>query len=299
MYLKQRRSSTDPRLRSLLQKAVRRGYVDVVNLTAHRLYQLGDRIWLRSRAAVITFEEAWPLAEMLLIERGEKSTIDALVNATTGTKQKDAAGLGALAYAYHEGDRSMEQTINQTWPIRVVSQALDRPQQFFEWAFSHCQDDRQRAVVLAAKKYLAAATWGWDKACILAGAFLASSSGVPSLTRYYSQPKDEFPYWIALDKHTPEGKKAFHAVADRLSLPYRQIIWAGFYCESAITDSMVKSLWWEAEKSWRLAKVGLSPETAAALWHSVCPMLREQITSQEANLRTLLQATQASQQELL
>jgi hypothetical protein len=67
MFVKKRKDSTDPRLRSLLQKAVRRGHSAVVQNTARRLDAARDRTWLRSRAVVITFEECWPLAQQLSI----------------------------------------------------------------------------------------------------------------------------------------------------------------------------------------------------------------------------------------
>src|SRR5262245_28296984 len=107
MFLKPRKSSTDPRLRSLLQKAVRRGAVSIVERVAARLEAIGDTTWLRSRAVVITFEECWPLASSLSIDRPLASKLEMLVSVADAAKQKEAAGLGALAHAYREGDTSM------------------------------------------------------------------------------------------------------------------------------------------------------------------------------------------------
>ena len=47
--------------RSLLQKAVRRGCKDLVEATTRHLAEIGDYDWVRKRAAVITYEECWPL----------------------------------------------------------------------------------------------------------------------------------------------------------------------------------------------------------------------------------------------
>src|SRR4051812_48404613 len=132
MFLKQRKSSTDPRLRSLLQKAARRGYADIVEMTSRKLFAIGDKTWLRSRAAVITFEECWPLGDRLVLEPGESSKVRALTAVCTAEKHKDAAGLGALAFASHEGDKSVQSSVADFRSVRIVSEALTRPQEFFD-----------------------------------------------------------------------------------------------------------------------------------------------------------------------
>lgn len=299
MFLKQRKASTDPRLRSLLQKAVRRGYVDIVDATARRLFILGDKTWLRSRAVVITFEECWPLAERLALEQGESTKIRSLVDAAIAEKQKDAAGLGSLAYAYHEGDKSVERYVDDPRSVRIVAEALSRPEEFFNWVLSQAKDDRGTRVALTAKKYLAAATWEWDKTCILAGALLACTKGVPSINFCEAPDRVIFPYWVALDKHTPEGKEALRKISTRLGATYRQIIWASFYCESAATNALSPSPWWEAERAWRLAKAGMSFDSASKLWESVRPSLQAELALQATALQSLVSPFSIRQTELL
>src|SRR5579872_4450656 len=127
MFLKTPRASTDQRVRSLLQKAARRGYQNIVELAFTHLNRTGDKTWLRSRAIVITFEESWPLAESLKVHQEASSKLSALLSVTTHSKQKDAAGLGALAYAYQEGDRSMLDCIPDQRMLKIVSEAMRRP----------------------------------------------------------------------------------------------------------------------------------------------------------------------------
>jgi hypothetical protein len=300
MFLKHRKASTDPRLRSLLQKAARRGYVELVKLVARRLYEVGDRTWLRSRAAVITFEECWPLADRLVLERGEESKAKALADVAKAQKHKDAAGLGALAYAHHEGDRSVAETVQDLLSVKIVSEALDRPPEFFAWAKSQVNRDRNAAIVENARRYLAAATWGWDKTCILAGAYLATRSDVPSASTLGPETAHPtFPYWVALDKHTPEGKEALRRVCTKIGASYRQVIWAGFYFESAVTDSLAPSPWWETEKGWRLRKAGLTEESAAKLWASVRVELINELAPVTAQLESLVRSGSNAQAELL
>lgn len=294
MFLKQRKSSTDPRLRSLLQKAARRGYTQVVDLVARRLDDIGDRTWLRSRAVVITFEECWPLAARLSLSREPETRRAAIVEVAKAEKQKDAAGLGALAYAYHEGDTAMLDVVPGDWPIRMVSEALDRPDAYFEWAASHCESDAAKSVVAAARRYLAAATWGWDKACILAGAFLAATGDVPSCG---AGPvfTSGFPYWVALDKHTPEGKLVLQELSTEVGVSYRQLIWAGFYFESATTNSLAESRWWTAEMTWRLRKAGLTAASGAAIWERVRSSLSDRLATQAQALQATVESQLGSQ----
>src|SRR5262245_39638861 len=58
-------ADTHQECRSLLQKAVRRGDEGLVGMVTCHLEKAGDAAWLRGRAAVITFEECWPLGGLL------------------------------------------------------------------------------------------------------------------------------------------------------------------------------------------------------------------------------------------
>lgn len=294
MYLKKPKASTDPRLRSLLQKAVRRGADCIVEAAVRKLMFLGDQAWLRSRTVVITFEESWPLAQNLVLTKDQQTKELALLRVTHATKQKDAAGLGALAFAFHEGDRSMLDLVPSKLALRIVAKGLDRPNAHFEWALSQCSSEEARRVVRVARNYFAAATWGWDKATILAAAFLATSGGVPTLSPSESTVSD-FPYWVALDKHTPEGKEVFRRVATSSRIAYRQLIWASYYCESAIVSALEPSAWFEVERSWRLRKVGLNMQTALELWGRLCPIISAELSAKAESLRSQVE-DQASRQ---
>ena len=249
MFLKPRKPSTDPRLRSLLQKAVRRGFVTVVQLVAVRLDAIGDTTWLRSRTVVITCEECWPVAACLSIDRDLRSKLEILSRVAEASKQKDAAGLGALAYAYREGDTSMLNVVPNQRALKIISEALARPKDFFAWAISQSPSMQTTEIIRNAERYLAVATWQWDKACILATAFLSINTESPTADSAPAlQPASDFPYWAALDKHTDEGKAALRDVAKPLGVTYRQLIWVSFYCESVQVNQLLPSPWFEAER---------------------------------------------------
>ena len=291
MFLKPRKTSTDPRLRSLLQKAVRRGFVPVVERVAARLDAIGDTAWLRSRTVVITCEECWPLAASLSIDRHFRSKLEILSRVAEASKQKDAAGLGTLAYAYREGDTSMLNVVQDQRALKITSEALARPKDFFAWATSQSPSARSKEIIRNAEKYLPVATWQWDKACILATAFLSTNSETPTVHAVpASQPASDLPYWVVLDKHTDEGKAALHDVAKPLGATYRQLIWVSFYCESAQVNQLLPSPWFEAEREWRLRRAGLSWESAKELWERARLLIQRRLEHDARELRRIVES---------
>ena len=60
-----RGADIDARFRSLLQKSVRRGNIELVFIVSALIQSLTfrEKNWFRNRAAVITFEECWPLGQ--------------------------------------------------------------------------------------------------------------------------------------------------------------------------------------------------------------------------------------------
>jgi hypothetical protein len=252
----------------------------------------GARDQLASRTVVITFEECWPLAAALSVNRELSSKREALQRVTKASKQRDAAGLGALAHAYQEVDQSMLDCVPDRYTLKIVSEALLRPNAFFGWVLSQSRTEESTNVILAAQRYLPAATWQWDKACILAGALLSTLGEVP-MVESGDMPSTEFPYWVAIDKHTPEGKVVLHEVAKEMHSSYRRLIWANFYCESAHVNQLLPSPWWSAEKTWRLRRADLSLDAAEDLWSRARPFGRQRLEGPAAALKELLEANES------
>lgn len=285
VYLKPRKPSTDPRARSLLQKAVRRGFPSVTKLVIRYLNEIGDSKWLQSRAVVITYEECWPLGINLFSNREFKDRSGILFDVCRREKQKDSAGLGALAYAYSQGDTSMLDCVPDKHLLKIVAEALRRPTDYFNWASAGLKSKSRINLVHAAQQHLPSATWPWDKACILASAVLASDNEIPSPADVECETGIEFPFWVALDKHTDEGKIAIRAVSKILKVPYRQVLWSSFYCESVQVNRLLPSPWFEAEKIWRLRKADLTPENADDLWLMAAPLMNHYLTEHALKLR--------------
>src|SRR5262249_12510223 len=130
--------------------------------------------------------------------------------------------------------------------------------------------------------------WPWDRAFMQAAAYLAVMQALPVVARSET-PNGAFPYWVALDKHTPAGKTALREGAKRLKLPARQGMWRSFYFESALVNDSSPSYWWTRETQWRLKQVGLTPEAAQTLWQTVRPVVADLLDTGANALRQHLE----------
>ena len=273
--------------RSLLQKAVRRGNYTLVAKVVDHLYEIGDIKWLKQRAGVIIVEECWPLiGEWELpkkLEEQQAAIRDVLSRAAMCAKFKDATGLGSLAYALSEGDDSVLTNSDEDAHIKYVTAAIQREKEYWEWVISHCSSDSTNRLVKRASVAYRKGGWPWDKAFIQAAAYLAVTDGLPKL-RDGSKIESKFPFWVALDKHTPQGKTALSKAAKETGFPWRQLNWVSFYCESGLVYNLTPSRWWDREVEWRLGKVGLSLDEAKSMWTKARPVFMELLQDESKHL---------------
>jgi hypothetical protein len=260
------RADNDARYRSLLQKAVRRGHMDLVYTTSALLESLGskDKDWYRTRAAIITFEECWPFGCELSFNRKFHSKVAALIKVTQVQKIRDASGLGHLAYALHKGDASVYDGSPDDRHIRIVANAIQRPDDFWQWISTQKASEQQAALIANAMRFKHDG-WPRDKAVIQAAAYLAITADSRKPTP--SPPVDEtFPFWVVFDRHSPEGKLALRDVARDLHIQLPQLEWTCFYYEGSKTNGDASSNWWDRRCKWHFQKVGLAAEEAHLLW---------------------------------
>lgn len=265
MYLKKLSATTDPHLRSLVQKAVRRGYSVVARKALEALHAHGDDRWIRSRCAVLAAEECWPLLVELPPKATPNSRIDWICSLAGREKFKDAAGLGTLAYAVSEDDLSPLSGGEEDKVIRVLAAGIKRPEDFWAWMLQESEPVGRLGFAEKLRSFISWPTWPWDKAFVLATAYLTVRKG-PERVGEAGDPVHDFPFWIAIDKHTPEGKTALRRAAKAVGCSYRQLNWVSYYLESARIHSLRDSDWWLREQTWRLRKVDLSVADATELW---------------------------------
>lgn len=288
-----------PACRSLLQKAVRRGSVHLIQAVALCLKEIGDFSWLVKRTAVITFEENWSLGGELGTVSSLEDVVFALARVAQAVKNKDATGLGSLALALSTDDRSVLSGDSDDHAIAVIAEAIRRPDDFWKWVVKECDHEHQRILVESAYKSYLKGGWLWDKAFMQAAAYLAVTQGIPT-THLAQQNDEDFPLWVALDKHTPQGKQAIYETAQQIRVSPRQLAWVNFYCESAITNDSTDSRWWFKEIHWRLRQVNLDYAQAQLLWSKARPTLIKRLEAeaealkQYINLSKQLEAQQLS-----
>lgn len=283
--------------RSLLQKAVRRGNVSLVKQAVSRLYDIGDAAWLSKRTAVITFEECWPLGTELGLVTDKLSPVEVLARISRSVKWKDATGLGSLALALSSGDYSVLSGKPEDHQILLVSEGIKRPKDFWNWINTNVTNKQQRALVNAAQTSFQRGGWPWDKAFMQAAAYLTVTQGIPDVCSIQEE-SSEFLFWVALDKHTPQGKRGLYEAARRLSVSPYQLFWVSFYLESAHTNESNNSRWWFKEVQWRLRQVELDDQSASLLWDKARPLVSKILEADAEALQQYVYLPDEQQLEL-
>ncbi|MDP9312273.1 MAG: hypothetical protein M3R24_15540 [Chloroflexota bacterium] len=221
---------------------------------------------------MIAFEECWPLSATLGTASNFESQLRALVQVAQAIKIKEAAGLGTLGYALSEGNTSVLSGSTEDHHVKLVSRAIQKPKDFWEWVVGQSSNAQSLAVVEAAQKAYRRGGWPWDRAFMQAAAYLAVLNPMPAICIAPSVTEPT-PLWVALDKHTSEGKTVFRNIAKQTGCSSRQVFWVSFYFESARTNTTADSYWWMRECQWRLRQVNLAYDEAEVLWAQLRPMV--------------------------
>ena len=282
--LDKRGTDIDSRFRSLLQKAVRRGNVELVYTTSALIQSLSfrEKNWFRDRAAIITFEECWPLGAELLFNKKFHSKAAALVKVARSAKVRDAAGLGFLAYRLFEGDRSVLDGTPDDRHIKILADAIRRPDDFWHWLDCRTSEDGRPPLISNAMRFKSAGRLR-DRAVIQAAAYLAVSEAIPEVVTLADDEKP-FPYWVALDGHTPQGKRVLNDVARDLHVDLRQLEWTLFYFEGSRANETTPSRWWDRNCACRFRSLGLPAEEAYLLWEPIKPQLIQALAEDSRRL---------------
>lgn len=273
--------------RSLLQKLVRRGHIELSEKVALTLAKNGDSKWLQARASIILFEECWPLAPVVA---AHTPTIVIIKKVAGSKKNKDAAGLGSLAYEYSIGNESAAKDSPNSLAVRTVAAGLERPDAFFNWVESKSLSLEQKKVTASARNIYKQASWQWDKAFCIAASYLAMST-ISRVTPSNADFESSFPTWVAIDKHTPEGRAAIQRAGAKLKIPPKQLSWISFYLESAKVNYLVDSPWWDAERKWRFLQLGISESYAFEVWDQASEIIQEELHLQISKINNLIKAS--------
>jgi hypothetical protein len=256
----------DERYRSLLHKVARRGYPEWIFTVGALMESMGPQAadWFETRTAAIVFSECWPLGADLVLTKGIPSKVAALVRLAGKQKNRDATGLGLLAYALEKGDASAAEELPDGKPLRWLTRALRRPSGFWSWAAKHAAAGDQSNLIQKALRSRDAGR-PHDRAVSIAAAYLALTTRPPDI-RAAPAPDEGFPFWVVFDRHTTEGKRALRDVARDLHIPLHQLEWSLFYYEGSRTNAEAESPWWRAYCRWHFRRNDLQPEESHLLW---------------------------------
>jgi hypothetical protein len=278
----------DDRYRSLLQKAVRRGNVDLIFTASALLKKTGlqTKSWYDNQTAIITFEECWPLGSELQLKKTFHSKVATLIRAACSQKARAATGLGYLAYSLAEGDPTVLDATAGDKIVKIIANAVQRPESFWDWVASQSVSDRQRQLIRNAKHYKNAGS-PRDRTVVQAAAYLAATGEIPVLDNPGSTDQN-FPYWIVFDRHTVEGRRVLNDIARDLHLPLAQLEWASFFFEGSTTFNELPSSWWNRHSEWHFRKVGLPRAEAHLVWDPVRQQVMDALAEESRKLQSEL-----------
>jgi hypothetical protein len=286
--MKASRSRIEKRYRSLLQKAVRRGNVELVFTTSSLLASLGskEKNWFSSQAAIITFEECWPLGTELIFNKKFHSKVAALIQVTRAAKARDATGLGYLAFALSQGDSTVFTETEDDKAIKIVASAIQRPDDFWQWISWQKTPATEKTLLDNASRFKNTGL-PHDKAVIQAAAYLTATGQLPTITEGRA-PDPKFPYWIVFDNHTVEGKRVLRDIARDLHIHLPQLEWAFFYFEGALTNGTIYSKWWDLYCQWQFKKNDLAANETHLLWDPAKVQVKEALAPETRQLKNEL-----------
>ncbi len=276
---------TDQISRSLLQKAIRRADLQMTKLAINYIIHNDDFDWMRKRLAVITFEECWTYGLEVSYDNDEKIIVNHLLKIVGTVKNRNAAGLGSLGYVLSEKDETVYFGDDEDRSIRIIAEAIKRPNDFWEWTKKQSLNERQKSLVEKADKGFRKAGWPWDRAFAQAAAYLAITGDIPE-TKYVEPISDvNFPLWVAIDKHTKQGKVAIREAAKQIGFNANKALWLAFYFESAKCNQIEFSPWWDKEVNWRMRKLGITKEEGQATWEQLKIIVIELLKEETQKLK--------------
>jgi hypothetical protein len=252
-----------------------------------------DFDWLRKRLPVVTFEECWPYGIDVTYENDKEIVTRHYVKLAQAVKNKDAAGLGSLAYALSKGDSTALLGDSDDIAVRTIASGIGRPGLFWKWIKDQAHDERELTLVTKAEAGFRKSGWPWDRAFAQAAAYLAVSVGVPEVQDARRGRPTEFPLWIGIDKHTAQGKIAIKQAAKSVGIPPNQALWLAFYLESAQCNELSDSRWWQKEISWRYGKLHLTATEAERRWATIRPFVQALLDTETTKLRESLNSLAA------
>ncbi len=99
------------------------------------------------------------------------------------------------------------------------------------------------------------ANFDYDKALMYAAVCLILETEIPG-TQLTEPSNQEFPYWIAFDKHTEVGRAIIIKASHQINLDSYAGMQLAFLMEGSLCNGIIKSPYWNHFMNWKLDKLG-------------------------------------------
>lgn len=274
--------------RSLLQKAVRRGEADLTERVVTYLINVGDENWLKNRLYVIAYEECWPIANQIQAI----NLITEYKQIACTIKNKNAWALAKLAASFKNSyflDSTQPDDINDE--IVYLSKVLKDPEKFWEEIKDFSGYDGERVRIESAQKALPKAKFPDDKAMMYAAARLAIKEKVPEVETIQPITTPNFPYWVAFDKHTEDGKWILQLVAERLNMNAHAVGRMTFYFAGVVCNNVTNSPFYDLLVQWRYKQMEREDKDYLKKWNDVEALIIELTKDDVEKLKTRINNT--------
>jgi len=269
--------------RSLLQKAVRRGNEYVVDKVFRYLLLNDNKLWLKKRLVVMGYEECWAFADKLNTNCSNYELLQQYKALSSKMKNKNADGLAGLARKLNEYEKSvLVGSEEEQKAIQSVANALKYPEEFWKWIQSEKYYQENKFRIERAKKDVNRKTISDDSSMMFAAAYLAAKYPIPETNSVDLDNEKDFPYWIAVDKHTSVGREAYIEACNSIDLMPMRGMHLGFYLEGSVCNEVVQSPFWDYMVNWYLNHIGFTREEAKNKWEELKSILIE-LTKNDVN----------------
>lgn len=266
--------------RSLLQKAIRRGCIDLLYTLCVVLEESGDKAqkWLRERTVLATLAECWPLAARLNPNGPFHSHVAAMIDLAGAPAIRGAVGLGHLARRGLPSDSGILDSPTRARDLKIVAAAIARPDDFWQWLAEKDLTADQRLIFQCCQRYWQSGNVRF-RAIVLAAAYLATTCDPidPPAPAPVAATLD---YWVVFDRHTRTGQRVLKETARDLHMPIEKLRWAADYYEWSRANATSPAPWWQRYCQWRFALLEMDPEEAHLLWHPAKAQIKAALTEE-------------------
>lgn len=262
---------------SLIQKAVRRGNVELVEKVFTYLLNNNGRKWLRDRLAVIGYEECWPYANTLDFTCTDPQLLEQYKAIACRVKNKDCDGLAYLAKRLNQwNEKAVIGNAGQQLAIKRIAAAIKDDTIFWPWIEKQPDYAANQKRIEAAKKAIKRPGMKKDKAIMLSAAYLSVTYPIPDVEIIEPNNSSNFQYWVALDKHTGEGEEIIGQACEKINIRPFSGYFLAFYFAGALCNKIQELPFFPLSKRYNLDRLGFTTcDQAKEKWRELRPLIIE------------------------